>query len=322
MQTEYHGQPQSDFSNIGHDVAASWAQYKSANKTECFVIMPFSETTPEHTEGYSTKHFEDFLKPLIEQSPGVAAHKSAALRADLVTQIITDLVKSEIVVADLTDKNPNVLWELGVRQSFKSGTVTIAEKGTILPFDVYSKSTHFYDLNDRELMEDFRVDFSKALQDCLDNPRGCDSRVLEVIGGRGTLFEIVRREEIVRRLDAVIMEIDLDIGMLNTLTTVARRNLDQKNANVIDVLTVRFSLSAVESLLVDRYIEGDLSFFELGASCLRLAGAFNEQMNSWQYSPDRRHEKWLLNNAGSLQERLSSFRGMVVDARQKVLARY
>jgi len=38
----------------------------------------------------------------------------------------------------LTDYNPNVFWELGVRQSFKHNTITIAEEGVILPFDVSS----------------------------------------------------------------------------------------------------------------------------------------------------------------------------------------
>jgi hypothetical protein len=39
-----------------------------ADPQRCFVIMPFSETTPEHTEDYWTRHFDTFLKPLIEGS--------------------------------------------------------------------------------------------------------------------------------------------------------------------------------------------------------------------------------------------------------------
>lgn len=89
--------------------------------------MPFSKTTDKHTEDYWTEHFERFLKPLIEENPGLEARRSEPLRGDILRQIITDLVVSRVVVADLTDHNPNVYWELGVRQSFQHGTVTIAE---------------------------------------------------------------------------------------------------------------------------------------------------------------------------------------------------
>jgi len=107
----------------------------STSKKQCFVIMPFSETTEKHTENYWTEHFEDFLKPLIEECPQLEAYRSKPLHGDILKDIITKLIISPLVVADLTDLNPNVFWELGIRQSFKHGTITIAQEGTKLPFD-------------------------------------------------------------------------------------------------------------------------------------------------------------------------------------------
>lgn len=78
------------------------------NRQSCFVIMPFGKTTDEHTEEYWTKHFENFLKPLIEENPNLEARRSKELRGDILNEIITDLVTSPIVVANLTDKNANV----------------------------------------------------------------------------------------------------------------------------------------------------------------------------------------------------------------------
>lgn len=83
----------------------------------CFVIMPFSQTTDEHGEEYWTAHFERFLKPTIEEV-GLEARRSEPLRGDLVSEIVKELVVCPIVIADLTDLNANVFWELGVRQSF------------------------------------------------------------------------------------------------------------------------------------------------------------------------------------------------------------
>ena len=77
----------------------------STNRKICFVIMPFSKTTDEHTEDYWAEHFDSFLKPLIEENPNLEARRSEALRGDVLKQIITDLVISPVVVADLTDNN-------------------------------------------------------------------------------------------------------------------------------------------------------------------------------------------------------------------------
>ena len=89
-----------------------------------------------HTTEYWREFYEECLKPLIEKNANIVAFRSEALRGDILSQIITDLVYSDIVVADLTDANPNVYWELGVRQSFAHRTITIMESGQQLPFDL------------------------------------------------------------------------------------------------------------------------------------------------------------------------------------------
>jgi len=177
-----------------------------SNRQTCFVIMPFSKTTEEHTENYWTEHFENFLKPLVEVNPDFEARRLEAIRGDILRQIITDLVVSPVVVADITDNNTNVYWELGVRQSFKHGTITIAEAGTKLPFDISGKGTLFYYPKNHLKMEEFRRRFKEAIQDCCSHPDRPDSQVLEIISGRGTLFEIFRRDEAIRRLEAVLTE--------------------------------------------------------------------------------------------------------------------
>lgn len=178
----------------------------SETKKQCFVIMSFSKTSDEHTEQYWDEHFEDFLKPLIEDYSSFEAHRSEALNGDIVKQIITRLITSPIVVADLTDFNPNVFWELGVRQSFKLGTLTIAEVGTVLPFDIFSKGTLFYHPNNHRKNAKFCKDFKNLITKIAKNDFSPDSSILETISGRGTLYEIVHQEETLRRMDALEQE--------------------------------------------------------------------------------------------------------------------
>jgi hypothetical protein len=63
--------------------------------TRCFVIMPFSKSSENHTEEYWINHFNKFLKPLIEEVPGVEAYRVESLHGDILKQII-DLINPKI----------------------------------------------------------------------------------------------------------------------------------------------------------------------------------------------------------------------------------
>lgn len=194
-------------------------------KVKCFVIMPFSKTTDIHTKEYWDGQFTNVLKPRIESTHPLVVERSRPLRGDVLRQIITDIITAEVVIADVTDSNANVYWELGVRQSFKHGTITIAEFGTALPFDLGTKGTLFYYPTDHIKMEDlFFKPFHVAIEDCLKNPNSPDSHVLETIGGRGTLYQIIARDESVRKLEAVISEIDYNIQTLGEIVSCCTKN--------------------------------------------------------------------------------------------------
>ena len=71
-----------------------------SNRLDCFVIMPFSSTKSEHTEDYWSNHYQNFLKPAIQQSGLYEVHRSKARTGDILRQIIRDLVFSTLAVAD------------------------------------------------------------------------------------------------------------------------------------------------------------------------------------------------------------------------------
>jgi hypothetical protein len=63
-------------------------------------------------------------------------------------RVITDITHAELVVAGLTDLNPNALYELGIRHSTEKPTIHVARSATQLPFDNVSHRTIFIDLTD------------------------------------------------------------------------------------------------------------------------------------------------------------------------------
>ena len=102
----------------------------------CFVLMPISDP-----EGYSQGHFkrvyQDILKPACE----MAGYR--AVRADEVSQtnliqldILQKLLDAPMVLCDLSNRNPNVMFELGVRQAFDKPVVLVQKIGTKPIFDI------------------------------------------------------------------------------------------------------------------------------------------------------------------------------------------
>jgi len=112
---------------------------------QCFVIMPFGGD-----DGARKKKFMGVYQGIIVpavKSIGYEAKRSdiSSQPGNITTAIIRDLAEAELVVADLTEANPNVFFELGIRHAFrKSGTVHIVDAAHTLPFDVKQYRTIEY----------------------------------------------------------------------------------------------------------------------------------------------------------------------------------
>lgn len=230
-----------------------------AHKTRCFIIMPFSETK-NHSETFWTKHFEFFLKPIIEEIDNVEVFRSEALRGAITTDIIKDLIFSDIVIADITDYNPNVFWELGVRQSFTHRTIIIAENGTKPPFDIKDKGVLFYD-SDHLDVDNFKSKLHETIKDCISNPERPDSPVLEAITGRGSLYYLLHKDEIMRMTWAVLRECVINnrtIGELYTrLEEYKEKPISERLAPWGQIL--RFA--SLENLSVNRYLDISIELY-------------------------------------------------------------
>src|SRR4051812_40911459 len=74
------------------------------------------------------------------------------------------LFSSDIVLADLTFGNPNVYYELGIRQALsKKGTVLVACKGVRLPFDVRNQYVIPYDYFAAPTLRSFQSQLRQAI---------------------------------------------------------------------------------------------------------------------------------------------------------------
>ncbi len=102
----------------------------------CFVIMPFVERTDVYATGFFTEVFASIFKPAIEEA-GFEARTAKRQGSDVIqATIVNELLDSHLVLCDLTEHNPNVLFELGVRMTSELPIALVKATGTNPIFDV------------------------------------------------------------------------------------------------------------------------------------------------------------------------------------------
>jgi hypothetical protein len=107
----------------------------------CFVVMPFG--IKEHPITKDLVDFDAvydrFLKPLIAGKLKLNCTRSDEVTdAGLIHKDMVDrLLKSDVVIVDITTLNANVLYELGIRHTAKrSGTVILRRENDPIPFNI------------------------------------------------------------------------------------------------------------------------------------------------------------------------------------------
>jgi hypothetical protein len=260
---------------------------------------------PSHTEAYWTEHFESLLKPLIQDSTKILVERSEAMRTGLLQDIIRNLIYSKVVVADITDFNANVLWELGVRQSFTDGTVIIAEESvqSRIPFDLSIKGMLFYpnlgSIDYEKKLGDFKLKLILSIQDCLTHPDTPDSYVLETINGRSSIYQIIVHDEALRKLSALISEMESNLKLLNQCYEALQKNNSVEDGDPYSCISGRLRAHCVELLITSRYLAQNDQFYSDFETYIEGTYRINVELDFWR--KDRHNtEFWLRENSTHL----------------------
>ena len=112
----------------------------------CFVISPIGESGSDSRKR-SDQILNHIIKPAVEQA-GLTAVRSDHLPSSgiITSQIIRHIINDRIIVADLTDQNPNVFYELALRHAFRKPVVQLILADQKIPFDVQGVRTVQYSL--------------------------------------------------------------------------------------------------------------------------------------------------------------------------------
>lgn len=131
---------------------------------KCFIVCPIGQ------EGTDTRKRSDtllnfILKPICNECDFEVIRVDESNTGDSITKnIIEHLTYDDLVIADLSEQNPNAFYELGYRTALGKPTIQIKSKGEPLPFDVSSIQTFDYDVTDIPDTEIFKQRIKKTIE--------------------------------------------------------------------------------------------------------------------------------------------------------------
>jgi len=147
----------------------------------CYVIMPFSATSSCKTRQWTWIYKNIFKKAIESAGLDYECKRSTATRGSIIKGIIKDLDESWVVLADLTDKNPNIFYELGIRHSLHPKTILVAQRRTDIPFDLRGYASHIYKWDTEIGRRKFGNKIKSLLQEIGQAPERPDSPVLDFL---------------------------------------------------------------------------------------------------------------------------------------------
>lgn len=130
---------------------------------KCFIITPIGDKDSEIFRKINGV-ISSVIRPLLLDN-GFSVVKAAHEISEpgmINLQIVSMIVDSDLVVANITGNNPNVMYELCLRHVVAKPIIHICEEGTKLPFDIYGNRTIFY-TNDMAGANELKNDFLSAL---------------------------------------------------------------------------------------------------------------------------------------------------------------
>lgn len=263
---------------------------KEIGEKIAFIAMPYGERigflhhSEEDLGKRKTIKFDGVWSDIIKKSlpEGFKAFRADELRNPGVIdqKYMKWLFEADVVIADLTFANPNVYYEIGIRQALrKAGTVLIACAGTVLPFDLRNQTVHYYPYDEAPRLDEFRQTLKEAIQSSIDTEE-IHSPVHLFLPQVGGTFESLTSDVASKpRIDRLISKLEKAVsrsGVLRLSHEILK--LEQPSTSLLENLAVKLrkfdevdlALKALEKAIIASPNDSEI-LRELGF-CYRIKG--------------------------------------------------
>lgn len=128
----------------------------------CFVVMPFGEPLGSY--------YSSIYKPAIEKAglTPIRADSDIFGTGKIMDQVLAGILNAKVLVAELTTRNPNVFYELGVAHALQKPVVLVSATEDDVPFDIRHIRVIYYDKHDpfwgQKLLDKVAENVASAVQ--------------------------------------------------------------------------------------------------------------------------------------------------------------
>lgn len=113
-----------------------------------FFLMPFAnDTSPSHIKALD-RIFQDVLRVAVEGELAMTVRRADDIYdiKPIMQSIWDSILEARVVVADLTDRNPNVFYEAGLADALGKDLVLLAQREDDIPVDLRHRRVIIYDV--------------------------------------------------------------------------------------------------------------------------------------------------------------------------------
>jgi nucleoside 2-deoxyribosyltransferase len=129
----------------------------------CFVIMPFS--------GYFNGYYKNVIKKTVSKT-GLLPRRADEIygTSAVIDEIHKEILNSDICIADVTGRNPNVIYELGIAHAVNKPVIIITQDIEDVPFDYKHLRVIKYDPKSSGWEDQFCPIIEKTIKEVQKNP--------------------------------------------------------------------------------------------------------------------------------------------------------
>lgn len=202
---------------------------------------------------WSDDYYSELYCPAISLA-GLEPHRADDLFApnNVVEDIWNYTEKSQIVLADLTGKNPNVFYELGLAHAIAKPVILITESEEDIPFDLRAIRIIKYDRNKHDWGEILKKKITQSIKEILKNPElAIPTPFLKTSKkNKGTTVTEIDKGMLEVKRDIELLKKELNSRSPIVINRSDRISMNSARMQIIDMIRNGFSDKHIKDILL------------------------------------------------------------------------
>lgn len=179
---------------MSNNVSKKETQTKSDDnrfKDTCFVMMPISKQPGyDDDDNHFSRVYEQIFSPAIEKAGFIPYRVDENKISDsIINKIFEAIQNCPLALCDLSARNPNVLYELGLRQAYDLPVVLVKDEKTSTIFDVSGINTVEY--NSHRLVENVNSAIDDIADALIATKEGKETTIAKIVKAKSANFSDV-----------------------------------------------------------------------------------------------------------------------------------